>query len=119
MAEGMLTYSNPNGTWGLNNGYNIMDAPVELQEALCRLRDYEKTGLSPESVMAIGRMYNESVRRCDAVVQTMGATNSINPSDVLLKPGNIVKLFNFATELLSGTEKKSGADRKDRDNDKL
>lgn len=119
MAEGMLTYDNPNGTWGLNNGYDIMEAPAELREALCRLHDYEKTGLSPESVMAIGRMYNEGVRRCDAVVKTMGVTNLINPSDVLLKPGNIVKFFNFATELLSDTEEKSGADRKDGGYDKF
>lgn len=119
MEEKMLTYSNPNGTWGLNNGYNIMNAPAELQEALCRLRDYEKSGFSPESVMAIKHMYNESVRRCDAMAKMTGVTSLISPSDILLNPKNISRLFNLAMEMLSDAEEKSGIGRKDGDNDKL
>lgn len=108
MAEEMLTYSNPNGTWGLNNGYNIREAPVELWEALCRLHDYEKSGLSPESVIAIRRIHDESMRRGEAIAKAIGITDSIKYSDVLLKPKNIHKLFKLAMEMLSDTEEKSG-----------
>lgn len=117
MEDKMLTYSNPNGTWGLNNGYNIMNAPAELMEALRRLHDYEKSGLFPEDVMAIGRTCNEAAHMCDAVTKTMGRADSINPSDVLMKPGNFSRLFNLATEMLSEARGKSGAGRKDGDND--
>lgn len=109
MEEKMLTYSNPNGTWGLNNGYNIREAPVELWEALCRLHDYEKSGLSPESVIAIAHIYNENVRRCEAMAKAIGTTDSIKYLDVLLKPKNIHKLFKLAMEMISDAEEKSGA----------
>lgn len=47
--ENKLTWSNPNGTWGLKN-YDIKKVPGELQGALYKLHDYEKTDLSPNEV---------------------------------------------------------------------
>ena len=44
-----LTWSKPNGTWGLKN-YDIHDVPKELYGPLYKLHNYEKTGLSPEEV---------------------------------------------------------------------
>lgn len=46
-----LTYKNANGTYGLNNGYDMQKVPAELQGAIWKLKDYEETGLSPEQVM--------------------------------------------------------------------
>ncbi len=122
MAEGMLTYDNPNGTWGLNNGYDIMEAPAELREALCRLHDYEKTGFSVESVMEIRDMYDEAVHKGEAMVRATGKINSINIITSLSKPENItrlIKLVREAEKILLGTGEKSGVNRKDGGNDKL
>ncbi len=47
--ENKLTWSKPDGTWGLKN-YDIKKVPGELQGALYKLHDYEKTGLSPDEV---------------------------------------------------------------------
>ena len=122
MAEGMLTYDNPNGTWGLNNGYDIREAPEELQEALCRLHDYEKTGFSAESIMEIRHKYDEFVRRGDAMAKAAGMINSVNLSAVLSDPKIITKLFKLVGEVmecLDDMEKKTVVSRKDGDNDKL
>lgn len=117
MAEKMLTYDNPNGTWGLNNGYDITEAPAELQEALCRLHAYERSGLSVEDVMEVKGMYDEVVRKGEAMANAAGNINSINIATTLSKPENITKLLKLVREvekIFLGTEK-----RKDRDNDKL
>lgn len=47
--ENKLTWSNPDGTWGLKN-YDIQNVPRELYGAMCKLHDYEKTDLSPDEV---------------------------------------------------------------------
>lgn len=59
-----LTYKNPNGTWGMNNGYDMSKVPSELYGALYKLKDYEETGLSPEQVEQIDRLYLE---RCEEI----------------------------------------------------
>ncbi len=46
-----LTYKNPDGTYGLNNGYAMHLVPAELQGVIWKLKDYEESGLSPEEVM--------------------------------------------------------------------
>lgn len=46
-----LTYKNPNGTFGLNNGYDMHKIPTELYGAIYKLKDYEETGLSPQEIM--------------------------------------------------------------------
>ncbi|MDE6313186.1 MAG: hypothetical protein K2M46_06130 [Lachnospiraceae bacterium] len=37
-----LTYKNKNGTWGLNNGYDMHKVPKELYGVLWKLKDYYK-----------------------------------------------------------------------------
>lgn len=66
----MLTKSNPDGKWCVigSNGKEIpwKDVPVSLYGALCKLRDYEKTGLSPDTI-AITR--DENKRLCEGILQ--------------------------------------------------
>lgn len=59
-----LTYKNPNGTWGMNNGFNMSKVPSELYGALYKLKDYEETGMSPEQLEEIDRLYLE---KCEEV----------------------------------------------------
>lgn len=54
---GRLTYKNQDGTWGLNNGYELKKAPKELYGALCKLKDYEETGLDPGKAAELDEMY--------------------------------------------------------------
>ena len=42
----MLTKINPDGTWSVN-GIDFRDCPENIYGALCKLRDYETTGLEP------------------------------------------------------------------------
>lgn len=46
-----LTYKNQDGTWGMNNGYDMHKVPSELYGALWKLKDYEETELSPEEIL--------------------------------------------------------------------
>lgn len=45
----MLTKTNPDGSWSVC-GMDWKDIPRELYGALCKLHDYEKTGLNPDEV---------------------------------------------------------------------
>lgn len=47
--DNKLTFSSVTGDWGLK-GYDIKQVPGPLMGAMCKLRDYEKTGLSPDGV---------------------------------------------------------------------
>jgi len=62
----MLTKTKPDGTWNVigADGKEIpwKDVPNELYGAICKLRDYEKTGLSPDTI-EITR--DENKRLCD------------------------------------------------------
>lgn len=70
----MLTKSNPDGKWCVigSDGEEIpwKAIPNELYGALCKLRDYEKTGFSPELVAVIRedntRLGEENKRLCAA-----------------------------------------------------
>ena len=42
----MLTKTNPDGTWSVK-GIDFKDCTGNMYGALCKLRDYEKTGLEP------------------------------------------------------------------------
>lgn len=59
-----LTYKNPNGTWGMNNGYDMSKVPSELYGALYKLKDYEETGLSPEQIIQLDEIYLE---KCEEI----------------------------------------------------
>ncbi len=58
---GRLTWKNPDGTWGLNN-MDIKDVPKELYGVVCKLKDYEETGLMPEQMVEMDELYTEKCR---------------------------------------------------------
>ena len=62
----MLTKTKPDGSWSVIgvDGKIVpwKDIPKELYGAICKLRDYEKTGLSPDTI-EITR--DENKRLCD------------------------------------------------------
>lgn len=53
---GRLTFKQANGTWGLVNG-DIKRVPSELYGAICKLKDYEESGLSPEQLEMLNVVY--------------------------------------------------------------
>lgn len=59
-----LTYKNPDGTFGLNNGYDMQKVPTELYGAIWKLKNYEETGLDPETLKEIDKLYLE---KCEEV----------------------------------------------------
>lgn len=54
---GRLTFRNPDGSWGLNNGYDIKKVPGELYGALYKLKDYEDTGLQQDQIEQMNDLY--------------------------------------------------------------
>ena len=50
----MLTKKNPDGTWSVQ-GIDFKDCKGDMYGALCKLRDYEKTGLEPSDFDRIRR----------------------------------------------------------------
>ncbi len=49
----MLTEVKPNGEWRVK-GIDFKSCTPEMYGALCRLRDYEKTGLNPDDFVGDG-----------------------------------------------------------------
>lgn len=45
----MLTYNLPNGDWCMR-GVNFDDVPAQYYGYMCRIREYEKTGLEPYQI---------------------------------------------------------------------
>lgn len=64
-----LTYKNPDGTFGLNNGYDMHKVPTELMGAIWKLKDYEETGLDPERVKEINDFCNSQTAKILAELQ--------------------------------------------------
>lgn len=58
---GRLTFKNPDGTWGLKN-MDIKDVPHEIYGAICKLKDYEETGLTPRKLEEIDELYTEKCK---------------------------------------------------------
>ena len=58
-----ITYDTPQGEWGIN-GINIKDVPRPLYGAMCKLHEYEKTGLDPDDIYEMDKMYRE---KCEQV----------------------------------------------------
>lgn len=69
-----LTYKNPNGKWGLKNGYDIQKVPHELYGALCKLKDYEETGLNPDGVERINDFFDTQTAEILAELQAYKKT---------------------------------------------
>ena len=67
----MLTKTKPDGTWNVigADGKEIpwKDVPNELYGAICKLRDYEKTGLSPDTI----EITRDENRRLKALVDEL------------------------------------------------
>lgn len=53
-----ITYDTPSGEWGIN-GINIKDVPKTLYGAMFKLHEYEKTGLDPDDIYQIDKLYRE------------------------------------------------------------
>lgn len=64
-----LTYKNPDGTFGLNNGYDMQKVPTELYGAIWKLKNYEETGLDPERVEEINDFFNSQTAKILAELQ--------------------------------------------------
>lgn len=47
----MLTETKPDGTWRVK-GIDFKDCTDNMYRVLCKLRDYEKTGLNPDDFVA-------------------------------------------------------------------
>ena len=58
-----VTFKNSDGTWGLCNGYDIKKVPNQLYGALCKLKDYEEKGLSPDDIDIIKNLYDDMIRK--------------------------------------------------------
>lgn len=58
-----LTFKNLDGTWGMNNGYDMKKVPAQLYGALCKLKDYEEKGLSPNDIDIIRNLYNDMIHK--------------------------------------------------------
>lgn len=59
----MLTWTDSDGSWGVQ-GVDLTKVDRTLYGALCKLRDYEKTGLEPGQVEQMDVLYLE---KCEEV----------------------------------------------------
>ncbi len=88
---GRLTWKKEDGTWGLINA-DIKECPREFYGALCKLKDYEETGLEPDKIAEIDELYLEKCREVNGM-KTEGGTK---PNDERLfiedKHGNRVEI---------------------------
>lgn len=73
-----LTFKNPNGTWGLNNGYDMKKVPSDLYGALWKLKEYEETGLSPEKIEEMDRLYLEKCEEVNRLAKEKDAREAWN-----------------------------------------
>ncbi len=86
---GRLTWKNPDGTWGLNN-MDIKDVPKELYGAVCKLKDYEETGLMPERMVEMDELYTEKCKEVAKLQKELERTNCIK----------ITELSQFITDVI-------------------
>lgn len=56
-----LTWKKPDGTWGLVNG-DIKAVPKEYYGYMCKLKDYEETGLDPNRIEEVNELYLEKCK---------------------------------------------------------
>ncbi len=62
----MLTWQRPDGDWEVT-GIPWSEIGGRLYGALCKLRDYEKTGLQPGQVLEMNELYLEKCREVNAL----------------------------------------------------
>lgn len=58
--DSRLTWKTENGTWGLKH-YDIKEVPRELYGAICKLKDYEESGLSPDECRDLAAKKREDI----------------------------------------------------------
>lgn len=90
----MLTWTKEDGTWGLNN-FDIRKLPGEVYGAVCKLHDYEKSGLSPEMAARAKEILDffgseDEVWRCKVKLQEYEHTG--------LTPGQITEMDELFAE---------------------
>ena len=74
----MLTWTKENGTGGLKN-FDIRKLPGEVYEAVCKLRDYEKSGMSPDMAERVKEILDffgseDKARQCMVKLQEYEST---------------------------------------------
>lgn len=62
----MLTRQRPDGDWEVT-GIPWSEIQGSLYGALCKLRDYEKTGLQPGQILEMNELYLEKCREVNAL----------------------------------------------------
>lgn len=89
-----LTYKNPDGTFGLNNGYDMHKVPTELYGAIWKLKDYEETGLDPETLKEIDKLYLEKCEEVNRIKEELEEYKQAEDSGLIVrmpcKTGNTV-----------------------------
>lgn len=61
-----ITYHSDNGTWGIE-GFDIQRCPRELYGALCKLKDYEDTGMSPDDTRKLDELYLDKCKEVNTL----------------------------------------------------
>ncbi len=68
----MLTETRPDGSWSVS-GIDFKDCKGNMYGALCRLRDYEKTGLNPEDFRSDSYEKNICIRYSTSQLQELSS----------------------------------------------
>lgn len=89
---GRLTWNNPDGTWGLKN-MDIKDVPRELYGAVCKLKDYEKTGLMPEQIVEMDELYLEKCKEVAKLQKQMKSLSAKMEEKELIEEEDILKFY--------------------------
>lgn len=97
-----LTFHSPDGSWGLNNGYDMKKVPSELYGALWKLKDYEDTGLQPDQIEQMNDLYldkceevNELEKQLEELHRTAGQRSDWIPCSERLPEENEVVILTF------------------------
>lgn len=67
----MLTWTESDGSWGVR-GVDLTKVDRTLYGALCKLRDYEKTGLEPGQVEQMDVLYLEKCEEVNRMKKQLG-----------------------------------------------
>lgn len=72
-----LTWTKPNGEWGLTGitEEELKNVGSRIYAALCKLRDYEDTGITP---LQIRELDNEHTERCKELAKLQKQFNKLN-----------------------------------------
>lgn len=67
----MLTWTDSDGSWGVR-GVDLTKVDRTLYGALCKLHDYEKTGLEPGQVEQMDVLYLEKCEEVNRMKKQLG-----------------------------------------------